>query len=251
MSASHHRDVAGRWRLRLAFCLLLGFLSPALAPPARAGLTVDTLVLDLADPKATRRDLTLGNNGGETLYVEVQTAEILAGPDGEREMRQGSPDQLGLLATPNRLILEPGQRRLVRVVTLNRSHDAERTYRITLKPVAGELQVATSAPPGAKGAHIKVLVGYEALVLVRPLAIREQLLATRDGRRLRFENAGNVSLRLDSGRQCATEATPPESCDQLPGHWLRPGSRWELALGHDTPVGYVVEGPSGRQSKSY
>ncbi|HWL66922.1 MAG TPA: fimbria/pilus periplasmic chaperone, partial [Geminicoccus sp.] len=208
-------------------------------------LTVDTLLVDMADPAQSRRDLTLANTGSEKLYVQVDVEEMVATDEG-RNARTGSPDELGLLVTPNRLILEPGQRRAVRAVVLDRPVDRERVFRITMKPVVGDLLVDEPTAQAGTSAMIKVLVGYQAYLFVRPARIEEDLVATREGRRLQFRNAGNVSLLLDSGRQCADPAMPRDDCDPLPSRRIYPGQAWSVELPNDNRAQYTVDAPSGR-----
>jgi P pilus assembly chaperone PapD len=217
---------------------------------ARAELAADNLILDFANPKVTRRDINLSNTGSEPTYVEVQVEEILTGPGETRTTRTGTPDELGLLVTPNRLILAPGQRRPVRAVLLKRP-DVERVYQITMKPVVGDVLPDQAPAPGKKSMNIKVLVGYQAIVFVRPAKVEEKLVASRQGRKLRFENAGDVSMLLDSGRQCATPETAAASCAQLPSKRLRPGAAWEVALASDAPVSYTVDAPSGQKQEIF
>ena len=115
-------------RLRRSVGIGLFGLACLGAGEAHAQLAADNLILDFANPKMTRRDINLSNSGSEAMYVEVQVEEVLAGPGDTRSTRTGTPDEMGLLVTPNRLILAPGQRRPVRAVLLKRP-DTERVTR--------------------------------------------------------------------------------------------------------------------------
>ena len=120
-----------------------------------------------------------------------------------------------------------------------------------MKPVVGDILADQAPAAGKKSMNIKVLVGYQAIVLVRPAKVVEMLEASRHGRQLRFENAGDVSVLLDAGRQCATPETAGASCAQLPSKRLRPGATWELALASDAPVTYTVGAPSGQKQETF
>jgi P pilus assembly chaperone PapD len=230
---------------------MVALLCAAVLPTAaRADLTVDTLIVDMVDPAQSRRDLTLANTGTDKLYVQVDVEEMVATDEG-RKARTGSPDELGLLVTPNRLILAPGQRRAVRAVVLDRPTDRERIFRITMKPVVGDLLVDEPSAQTGMSAMIKVLVGYQAYLFVRPARIEENLVATREGRRLQFRNAGNVSLLLDGGRQCVDPAAPGDDCDRLPSRRIHPGQAWAVELPNDNRVQYMVNSPSGHISRSF
>lgn len=242
-------ELLQRMDWRTACMVLLGVLCLG-GRDGHAQLVIDNLMLDFANPNVTRRDVTLSNKGRETLYVEVQVEEILAGPGEERSSRTGPPDELGLLVTPNRMVLAPGQRRPVRAVLLQRPA-VERIYRITMKPVVGALLPDAAGAPKGKAMSVKVLVGYQAFVIARPANMVEDFRASRQGHKLRFENDGAVSMLLRSGRQCAGAETPTEDCEQLPSKRVWPGAVWELKLAHDTPVTYTVESPSGQAQRTF
>ncbi|WP_191059427.1 fimbrial biogenesis chaperone [Geminicoccus harenae] len=237
------------FRLCILGSLVFSFLGAV--PIAHAGLTVSQMTLDLADPRQNRSDITLGNDGDETLYVEVTVEELVIVEGGTQQVRQGSPDDLGLLVTPNRLVLEPGQRRIVRAAVLDRPTATERAYQLTMKPLVGNIIADRSVAPGKKSAMIKVLVGYRILAFIRPAAIVEDLQATRHGQELRVQNRGNVSILLTDGRQCPTPATPSTSCDKLPTKRVYPGVSWSISLPHGTPAEFQIVGPSGHSRREF
>lgn len=81
-------------------------------------------------------------------------------------------------------------------------------------------------PAFVGGAGLKVLIGYDVLVLVlvlvRPVAANPQLLATRkEG--LTLPNAGNVSVKLLDGRVCRGAG---QDCNELPSRRLHAGAEW-------------------------
>src|SRR5690606_21365215 len=133
------------------------------------------------------------------------------------------------LVSPTRMILEPGQRRHMRIARIGPNPEQERVYRVTVKPVAGELETGESG--------LKVLVGYDVLVLSRPADSRPNLAAQRAARTLRFRNDGNASLELVDGRQCEAGE---KACTQLAGKRLYPGAEWSVDLKSDAPVEYTI-----------
>ncbi|HVJ70757.1 MAG TPA: hypothetical protein VM531_04475, partial [Sphingomicrobium sp.] len=83
--------------------------------PAHGELVLSDLVVELQPGKISRKDIELWNNSDERTYVEVAPAEIVyPGQAGETRVQELNPERLGLLVSPNRLILEPGQHKVIR-----------------------------------------------------------------------------------------------------------------------------------------
>jgi P pilus assembly chaperone PapD len=207
------------------------------AGPAWASLTIDEIIVDLG-PGERQQDVEVGNAGDETLYVEVEPARVLAPgtPEAERQPLR-DPRELGLLATPKRMVLEPGSRRLLRLALTQPPGPEERIYRVAVRPVAGELK--------AEQTGIKILVGYDMLVIARPQNPSPRLSATRGTGQLALENTGNTNVYLRDGRQCAEE----DDCRALPSGRIYAGGRMsvDLPLGR-APVTYdVVVGDDVRE----
>jgi P pilus assembly chaperone PapD len=172
-------------------------------------------------------DVEIWNNGSETSYVSVTPREILApGTAHESSVDTSDPDKLGLLVAPARLVLEPGQRRILRFARLQPAGERERIYRVTVKPVVSQV-----LPP--EGGGLKLLVGYDVLVLARPREIQVKVVGERSGDQLILKNEGNVSVELVDGKQCAT----PTNCESLAGIRLYAGAQAVV----DVPRGHAVE----------
>lgn len=203
----------------------------ALAVPAPAGaeLVLSRLIVDLDAKQDRRNDIEIWNASEERAYVAAEASEIVdAGRPGEQRRTEPDPEKRGLLVSPNRMILEPGQRRLLRLAPVGPRSMTERVYRVTVKPVAGELASDDSG--------LKLLIGYDVLVLLRPAGVRSNLSAVRSGNRLTFRNSGNASVELIEGKQCA----PDRTCVDLPGKRLYAGAEWSQDLTSAAPVEYSV-----------
>jgi len=215
----------------------------ALAMPlsaAHAGLSLSQLVVELQPGKHDRQDVDVANSGPDRAYVEVDPREIIdAGEPRESAREDPDPDKLGLLVSPARLILEPGQHRLIRIATLAGSADRERVYRVTVKPVVGKLSSAQSG--------LKVLVGYDMLVLVRPTVPQPAVTASRSGNALTLRNQGNVSVELSDGKDC----TAGGACTQLPPKRLYSGAQWTQQLPASGSVTYEVDSPGRAQRMQF
>jgi len=222
-------------RGRLLFAAFAVF---ALASPARADLVLSELVVELQPSKHGREDVEVWNNAPDRTFVAVEPREILdAGSPTQRNHKDADPAKLGLLVGPSRMILEPGQRKLLRIANVAGDSNRERVYRVTVKPVVGAIQSEDSG--------LKLLVGYDVLVLVRPAQPLPNVSAKRNGRTLTFSNSGNVSVEVIEGRQCSADHG---KCTELPGKRLYPGASWSVELTSDLPAEYTLKSP-GRSDR--
>lgn len=223
---------------RFVRILILGFAFFVPLSAARAELVISELIVDLQPPAHVREDIEVWNNSPERSFVAVEPREIVDPMLAtETARRDPDPERLGLLVSPSRMILEPGQRKLVRIAALGHSSGRERVYRVTVKPVVGEVE--------AEDSGLKLLVGYDVLVLVRPASPLAQVSGIRVGKSLAFSNQGNVSVEIVGGRQCRPDR---RACKELPGKRLYPGASWSVAIDPDLPVEYVLKSP-GRSER--
>jgi P pilus assembly chaperone PapD len=223
----------GRFGVHVASAVALACSGVA----ANAELVVSDLVVELHADAQSRKDVEVWNDSEERSYVVVSPAEILnPGNPTEQRRQEPDPEKLGLLVSPNRMILEPGQRKLVRVARISPGLDQERIYRITVKPIVGDVT--------GEGSGLKVLVGYDVLVIVRPLNPVPRISGSRQGKTLIVRNDGNSSAELINGRQC----DPSGRCVKLPGKRLYAGALWRQPLSSTDPVEYSVK--QGSQLKT-
>ena len=221
--------------------LLLPALALAVAiglgAAARAEMVLSQVIVDLLPGKPPREDIEVWNDGDERMYVLAEPFEILSpGTPAEARRPVSDPEQAGLLVSPLRLVLEPGERRAIRIAAIGARPAADRVYRVTIKPVAGTVTAEATA--------LKVFVGYDTLVLVRPEQITGDVEGARSGRSLALRNTGNTAQELFDGRQCDAAGN---DCRELPAKRLYPGASWEQQLPFDTPVSYRASiGPTVR-----
>ncbi len=207
----------------LAACLAL-----VAAGPARAEIALSQVIVDFQSASQTSQDIEVWNAGDERAYVVAEPAEIVApGLPDQRRVSNPDPEALGLLVTPQRLVLEPDQRRIIRISAIAPRDDHERIYRVTVRPVAGQASAESSA--------LKILVGYDMLVMVRPLAVTGAIHAERAGRQLTIRNDSNTAYELYDGTQCDTSGN---NCASLEATRLYPGAVLSQTLQYDTPVEY-------------
>jgi P pilus assembly chaperone PapD len=194
---------------------------------ASAEIVLSQLVIDMAPGKAARGDIEVWNNDKERAYVTVEPYEVM-NPGAPLMQRRTDPDpeKLGVLVTPARMILEPGQRKLLRISALGPLPARERVFRVTVKPTVGEVQANVTG--------LKLLIGYDVLVLLRPAAVAPvRLSGRRSGDKLVIRNEGTASVELAAGKACRSR----NDCQELPGKRLYAGAEWTV----DAPAGASVE----------
>jgi P pilus assembly chaperone PapD len=209
--------------------------------PANAQIALSNLIVELMPGKDSRQDIEVLNSGADRAYVAVEPAEIVnPGTAAEQRRSEADPEKLGLLVAPSRMILEAGQRKMVRIAEIATPADRERIYRVTVKPVVGKVSSEQSG--------LKVLVGYDVLVLVRPSQPRPAVSATRSGDSVTFHNDGNISVELDEGRQCDSSG---KLCSDLPGKRLYSGASWSTQIKPGNHPEYTLKSPGQRLRKIF
>ncbi len=149
------------------------------------------------------------------------------------------PAKAGLVVTPAKIILPAGGRKVLRFVLLRAPDAQEHIYRVDLKPVVGGLQNNTKI-------GLKILVGYEVLVIVRPAQPKISYTAQRQGRTLTIANDGNTNVLFENGTQCSDS----EHCQPAPVLRVYPGAKANVTLPADGAVEYTVwDGAESKQKK--
>ena len=211
-----------------AFLAVAGLVEPI--GMAHAELLVSQLVVELAPGEHRRSDVEIMNSGPERIFVSVDPREIIdPGTPAESGRTDPDPERLGLLVSPARMILDPGQRKLLRIASIATS-DRERVFRVTVKPVVGQLESEASG--------LKVLVGYDMLVIVRPDVPKPHVSAARADGRLILTNDGNVSVELDDGKGCDSAM---KHCRGLPGGRLYAGATKAIEVDSNARVSYRLK----------
>lgn len=209
--------------------------SQMLAGSAAAELVVSQLVIEFKPDGPRTADIEVLNTGEERAYAVVEPREVVnPGTPGEQRLSTPDPTKLGLLASPARFILEPKQRRTLRIAAVGALADRERVYRVTVKPVTGDIAGSESG--------LKLLVGYDLLVLARPSIIRNAVEAQRNGSKLILTNNGNASVELADGEQCDLSG---RNCKPLPAKRLYAGASWTQDVPTSGPGRYQVRSAQG------
>lgn len=204
-----------------------------LAAPAAAEMQLDRSILVFDADGAPRQDVEVTNSDDAPLYLDTEVLLVTApGTDAEARTAVDDPGAAGILVTPARAVVPPGGRQLLRIVLLEDAPAEDRIYRINVKPVLPPLQPRQTA--------VKVVVAYQLLVIQRPRDPAPDLVWSREGDRISFENLGNSNVVLFNGRQCADFETETD-CTEIDGaRRLYAGNRWTLDLPRSGPVEFTT-----------
>ncbi|MBB3763456.1 fimbria/pilus periplasmic chaperone [Sphingomicrobium lutaoense] len=216
--------------------LLLSLL--AVPTPAMGELLIDKLIVELRQGKVNRQDLTVWNKSPDRVYILVEPSLITnPGKSTQRRVNSVDPREIGLLASPQRMILEPGQQRLLRIASLTTDASLERVYRVTVRPVVNE---------DAADGGLELLVGYDLLVLARPAITDFSVTTLRQGQQLTLRNEGNSSVELLKIRQCDRSG----HCSDQTGKRLYAGAEWQTQLNSHGPAELFFSTADGPKTKT-
>lgn len=192
---------------------------------AHAEFAMSEMVIDFAEDAPRQHDIEIISQDKETQYISTETF-VVTNPSAPDESRTsiGNPQESGLVITPKKMVLPAGARKMMRFLLLQEVPDQEKIYRIVVKPVIQGVE----ADKQQKMA-LKILVGYEALVIVRPKGAKIELSAERKGNSLTITNSGNTNANLQSGLQCDELGN---DCQELSVTRIYAGQSWTTSLPH-------------------
>lgn len=212
-----------RYLLALAYFLF--------AQNAQAEFMVDTQIVEFKSADVLQQDVELTSRDEATQYINAEVSVIeKPGSKDEKRVPVDDPETGGLLVTPNKMILAPNGKQLMRFVLLQKPADKERIYRVTLKPISSGVE--TDSKLG-----LKILVGYEVLVIVRPSEVKPNYTYKRNGKTLTVTNNGNSNVLMQNGRQCEP-GKKDEECKFPPVTRIYPGTTVDIILPLDDKVSY-------------
>ncbi len=210
---------------------LLGLTICFLCPDLHAEMYVDRSIVIFEPGGSQREDVKVSNTGDDVIYVQVEVFSVLnPGTEEEDRVKINDPEQLKLIATPNKMVIPAGGQKLIRIVNLQANNDSERVYRINVTPIVAPLSEETS--------QLRIIVAYQILTIIQPDAPHAELLAKRSGNLVKFENHGNSNILLSEGKQCQPDHAA--KCTDLSSRRLYAGNSWDLELPYDGPLAYSV-----------
>ncbi len=218
-----------------AVFVLLCILLAISTSPVSANMVISEAILHFEPGKPLRKDIEIENVGNETMYIQVEPM-IVRQPGTENEKREifKDPREAGLLVTPNKIVIPPKGRKLVRFVVLKQPKDKDTVYRVNFRPVSNGL-VSEKEQIG-----VKIVIAYQVLVLVQPPKPEPNLVVKREGKRLKFKNNGNTNVLLREGKQCPSDDATEDECEILRGNRIYAGNEWTVELPTERPVEYYL-----------
>lgn len=208
---------------------------------ARAEFLISSAILEFTKEGPKQQDIELISRSADNDYIETDITEIIQpGTDHESRRVITDPADSWLLVTPDKSILTGNSRKLLRFVLLKEPDASEHIFRISVKPVIKGIESTTKV-------GIKVLVGYEVLVIIRPTLLQPAYSASRQGKALTIRNTGNTNILFQNGTQCP----PPENCPLAPGTRVYAQTNATLTLPTNKPVTYSVWDGRDNVQKSY
>lgn len=205
---------------------VLALAAISVGAPAGAQITVSRSVIEFTDDSRIQ-DVEIVNTGDVRMYLDMKPAEILE-PASNSPVRQelDDPRDAPLIVTPRQLLVAPGERKRVRMILRDELVE-ERVFRLAINPYVGNVRLDESREGGDTASAIKVLVGYDLLLLARPLPLAPKLDVTRTDDAIEFINTGNTNVLLNSITQCDSEGN---DCEELEPDRLYVGETLRLKL---------------------
>ena len=215
-------------RLSLLFTFCFLFLS--FASNSKANIVPNAIIVDFKSGEARQKNIEIHNTSDEITYMDLDFKEVL-NPGTKKEKRVSlNKKNSKLIITPNRTSLKPKKKKVLRFISTEKNLGKDSIYRVALLPKVRGVK-------GEKGAiGIKILVGYEILVIVRPKITNFDLKVNRSSNKktLTFKNNGNTNVLLNKVSQCNKKG---EDCRNLAYKRLYAGNELKISLPHgETPV---------------
>lgn len=197
---------------------------------AKADIVLSEVIVDFVDSKEVRKDIVVQNIGNKKVFVAVQPYQI-EDPvkDKSKRIPLKDPRKSTLVATPNRMILKPKQKRNLRIIVSKRNPEKDMVYRVRVVPKVGKLAMEGEVEGNAKQTGVKVLVGYDVLVMVRPPVIKQDYSISRLGNKLFYENKGNTNFLIREIQQC-DNFEEQTNCEKVNGPRVYAGAKGEMTL---------------------
>jgi P pilus assembly chaperone PapD len=219
-----------RWIVLAALC---GY--GLLASASSYALAVDRMVVNLGDKLGTRYDLQVSNPSKERVYAEVVPSQILyPGTSQEQTLLEKDPRKLGLLISPRRFALNPGEVSLVRIALTQPLAATDRVYELKVRPVSLPITIKNADQQVATA--IKLVVAYVVRVYVRPLQAKPTVEMVRQENTVTVTNRGNSNVLLIGQPQCQAD-----QCKKLPARRLFAGNTWVFQAPYAQPVQFKQE----------
>jgi len=226
------------------------FLGMLLSTSSFAELIVNKSIIIYDDPLISKNDVTVFNTDEESnLYLKVEPFKVIHPGAEEQQLIEMPLDaDPEFLASPNRVIIAPQGRSIVRMLNLNSDGREELVYRVNLIPVTPPVELEDNGVADIES-RLEIVIAYQVLVIVLPRNPQPNVVASRTGTQAVFANDGNANYLLTDGEQC--DPGNPDVCELLEDRRIYPGNSWSLALPFDGPFSYKVKTHDGLVARVY
>lgn len=228
---------------KLALALALVLVSHS----SLAELIVNRSIMIFDDPTETKQDVMVFNSDElNTLYLRVDPYVVSNPGNADQALASLPPGETTeFLASPNRLIVPPGSRSLVRMLNLGPPTEEERVYRINLIPVSAPQELADQDGDAVRS-RLGIVVAYQVLAIVLPINPEPVVDFNRNGNAVTFTNPGNANYLLTDGVQC--NPADPDECVELVDKRLYPGNTWKMELPFTGSASFKIRTHDGHRT---
>lgn len=219
MSTSH---------LRLLFLKAVAyFFTIVILVPGQvfAQITISKSILEFS-ARNLIQDVDVVNSANHRIFLKLTVAQMLNPESAEpKRFELNDPRTAPILVSPTQMMLLPGERKRIRVILRKVPDQNDDIYRLAVRPFVGEVDLDDSN--NEKASALKVLLGYDLLLLARPENAFAKLHVTRTDSTLTFENKGNTNVLLRRLTQCTAVE---EECEELRPNRIYAGERYQIEL---------------------
>lgn len=207
--------------------------------PVIAGIYLDKIVVEFDPDGLPREDIVVFNDDtNENAFIDITIHEVInPGTQDEERILVENPRDANLLVTPAKMVVAPGSKSQVRLVSLNQNSPVDQIFRVTFTPVL--------APFADEGSAVRIVVAYQALVIVPPRNPGADLSYEKGDGVLTFTNSGNSYIKLENGELCGQLIS---SCIDLMATRLYAGNTWSVELPFDGQVTYRATNLDGTRT---
>lgn len=221
-----------------------------LSSSAYAELVVNRSIVTYKDSASMKEDVVIFNsNSDQNLYVQVDAYEVLNPGTAEQTLvKINLEEQPEFVASPNKLVVSPGDRSIVRLLNLKNENLKERVYRVNLVPMTPPVELVGTGEEMVQS-KLEVVVAYQVLAIVLPDNPQPELVYDRANSVAYFQNQGNANYLLTEGQQC--NPVDPDDCVELESRRVYPGNDWAIDLPFKGPFTYKVKTHDGLVSRQF
>ncbi len=181
--------------------IVLLILASSIASVFGSSILVYPMTMDLT-LQNRYQDVQIQNTGNDTAYVAISIYRV-NNPGMQSQSftaLNDNPYQVGLIVTPNKMIIPEGQMRIARILYIGSPISSDAIYEVKFTPVSGQL-IAVGNNQGIN-AGVELIIAYGASVIVRPANLQPNVIGTRQGTNLILNNTGNTTVLIGNCQQC-------------------------------------------------